>query len=964
MLTSRLTTLGGFAFKVKGVPAPGLATRKARALMTFLIMNRGANVARERLLETFWPDVDPDHARASLSTALSMIRAGLRTIGTEAEGFILTTKSVVQWNADARVDAEQFAELAGRDDASASRAAVRLYRGDFLEGDYDDWTVAQRERLTTLYETVLTRAVKMSRDPEAARLLIARNPFAEDAYATLIETELEAGRRAAAAALGERCRKALCEVGEKPSEAFEERFGHVKVRTLDVPPSNLPRQTTTFVGREAELAEVEALLAKSQLVTIVGSGGVGKTRAAVRAAADVLRTYDDGVWFADLATVSGEDAVIPEIASAFGVKSTGFRTLFDHVLAHLKHKRLLLVLDNCDHVVAEAARVVDAIVAVSPGVTVLATSRERLGAYGEHVYRLPSLGVPPLGKEMGAEEALKFGAVALFLARASANDTSFAFADDKVNAVIEICRHLDGIALAIELAAARVTTLHVHELLDRLRKEFRFLKGDDRTVHPRYKTMRATLDWSYEWLSEEEKAMFRRLGIFRGGWTIETIYAVGVDESLDEFAVLDHLWPLVNKSLVAVEFGAESQRYRLTEPLRQYALELLKEQGEVDATASHHARYFTEFARQASANWTQVPDVTFVANFETEIDNIRAALEWSLSQRKDPVLGAELAAYLGPFWFTQRYHEGLRWLGVAQAAITYDEHPGLSVAIANHRLRAYLQAPELDEALRVGEGALGPARQLGDEWLLTRLLMFYGAALLGANRVDEAEDALKESLEVTQRVGDHYRSSWNLWSLAKLYRKRGKFDVARDFAVRMAAAFDQLQRPLDRNRWVALTGLARTEELDGRLSRAIELCREAHSVTQVTKDVLGSVHVQHYLGALLLLSGAVTEARTNGRSLVKLSTDELFPHGIPPALQILAGVASQTARHELAARLLGFAEAGFQRRGLARDFWVEVEPEWFIRPLRDHFGETKLAELMAEGASWSEDRAIEEALEI
>ncbi|MBV9103450.1 MAG: hypothetical protein JO060_07645, partial [Candidatus Eremiobacteraeota bacterium] len=763
--------------------------------------------------------------------------------------------------------------------------------------------------------------------------------------------------------LAENCRKALAEVGEKPSEAFEQRFGHIKLRSLEVPPSNLPRQATSFVGRDAELAEVKNVVAKSQLVTIVGAGGVGKTRVAIRAGAEVLFSYDDGVWFADLATVSGDDAVILEIASAFGVKSTGFGALLDHVLSYLKQKRLLLVLDNCEHVVAEAARVVEAILNACPGVTVLSTSRQSLGVTGEHVYRLPSLDVPSAEERLGAAAAMKFGAVALFLERATAADARFAFTDDNASAVVEICRRLDGIALAIELAAARVTTLNVHHLLERLRGQFRLLKVQERAAHPRHQTMHAALDWSYEWLTDEEKALFRRLAIFRGGWTVETIYAAGVEESLDEFAVLDKLWPLVNKSLVAVELRADSQRYRLMEPLRQYGLERLRERGEFEKTALGHARYFTEFARRAGSKWLKVPELEFLATIEQEIDNLRAALEWTLAQGNDRVLGAEIATHLGPFWFTQYYHEGLRWLEMARAAVTFEEHLALSVALALHRLRAYLQT-NLKEAIRVAEEALPPARALGDEWALVRLLFLYGWALVVVNRLDEAEPILKESLEIAERVGDGYRAAWDCWTLARLNRRRGSFDIARTFSIRMAETYDQLHLQLDRNRWTCLSERARLAQLDGHLARAIEWARDGYEGTQLTKDVLGGVHAEYYLGVLLLLAGDVDEARTHGHSVLKRSTEEFFPHGIPPALQLLAGVAAQRGEHERAARLLGFAEARFRVQAFPRDTYVEVDREWFIGPLRTHFGDVRLAELMADGAAWSEERAVADGLKV
>lgn len=724
-------------------------------------------------------------------------------------------------------------------------------------------------------------------------------------------------------------------------------------------PYNLPVHVTSFIGRSDELSEVSALLANTRLVTIVGTGGVGKTRLAVQVAAKLLDAYVDGVWFADLATIAGESSVVTEIASALGVKSSGFTTLLEHVVARLRHKRLLLVLDNCEHVVAEAAHVVDTIVAACAQTTILATSRERLGAHGEHVYRLPSLAVPRFGEKLDADQALRFGAVALFLARASASDARFTLTDDNVGAVIEVCRHLDGIALAIELAAARVTALNIYQLLERLHKEFRLLRGHDRAVHPRHQTMRAALDWSYEWLSDAEKALFRRLGIFRGGWTLETIYACEMDQSLDEFAVLDQLWPLVSKSLVAVEFRGRSQRYRLMEPLRQYALELLKEHGEFDATAHHHARYFKEFARQAGSQWLRVPELTFLATFEEEIDNIRAALEWTLLQRNAPVLGAELASHVGPFWFTQYYHEGLRWLDMAQAAVTYETHPAVSVAIALHRIRSYMQT-DVNEGIRISEEALGPARDLGEVPPLLRLLMLYGILLTVADRLDEAEAVLEEAREIAERV-DRFRLQYILWGLAKVNRKRGNLDLARSLSIQMAEAHEQSRLPDDRNRWSILAERACAEQLDGHLDHAIELCRKAHRGTQLTNDVPGGIQAEYHLGVLLLMAGNVDEALIHGRSVLRLSTEELFPHGIALALQLLAGVATHGAQHELAARLVGFAEARTSAQLVGT---VNVDPEWFLAPLREHFGNTPLTELMAEGAAWSEDRAIQGALTI
>ncbi len=932
--------------------------------MAFLALNPRTDISRERLLELFWPDTDAEHARNRLKTVLSNIRRCVKATGLDPDDCIVANKAVVRWTTDTAVDALQFAALATHEDAAASQEALQLYRGDFLEGDYDDWAVAERERLAALYESVLARAVRIRRDSEAARWLLARNQYAEEAYAVLIEAELRAGRSTSATVLVERCRKALSEVDEKPSAAFEERFGYIGRRSLDVPTSNLPRQTTSFVGRDVESSEVKALLTKSRLVTIVGAGGVGKTRVALHVGAQLRDAFEDGAWFVDLAKVSGADSVVPEIASAFEITSQGFSALFDRVLSHMKHKRLLLIIDNCEHVVGEAARVAGSVLTACPQITILATSREApLGVGGEQVYTLPPLDVPPPEGKLAAEDTLKFSAVALFVERARAVDAHFAFTDNNASDVAEICRRLDGIALAVELAAARVKTLSVHQLLERLREQFQYLKGVDRAAHPRHQTMRATVDWSYEWLSEAERAMFRHLAIFQGGFMIEAVPAVWDVEPLDELSVLDNLSSLANKSLVAVKVSAQSQRYRLMEPLRQYGLERLKEQHEFDETVRRHAQYFAEFARQAAENWRKTPELVWLGNIEADLDNIRAALEWSLSRRNDPMIGAQIVEHLGAFWFSRHYHEGLRWLELAQAAATYEDNPTLAVAIAAHRARSYSQA-NMGEALRVCEEAIGFARSVSEEVHLRRLLFFYGAALAAFNRLDEAEAAATESLERAERAVDKYRIAFNLWLLARLNRKRGNLDVARQLSNRMAVEYESMKLLYDRNRWVILTERARAAQLDGHTDRAIELCREAHSLALLTQDPLGDVQAEFCLATLLLMSGAVAEARNHGRAVLELSRDELMPHGITFALQILAGVATQRDQRDVGARLLGNAESRFREQPVMRDTFVDVDPYYFMKPLLDRFGDVRLAELMAEGAAWSEDQAVEEALKV
>jgi predicted ATPase/class 3 adenylate cyclase len=325
-------------------------------------------------------------------------------------------------------------------------------------------------------------------------------------------------------------------VGEGPQEIFP------PLRSLEALPNNLPLQLTSFVGREDELAEIRALLDKTRLLTLVGTGGVGKTRAALQVAADLLDGSGDGVWFVDLAPLREASLIAPEIAATLGLTVAPDRTPAEVIIAYLKPRRLLLVIDNCEHLVAGAAAVIDAILRACPRISIIATSREGLNVAGESVHRMPSLSVPPPKSALSAAEAATYGAVALFAERAHAADDRFTLTDQNAAIVADVCRRLDGIALAIELAAPRVKVLAVEQLSRRLDERFRILTGGSRSALPRQQTMRALIDWSYDLLSDTEKAVFRRAGVFVGGFTLESATAVcGFDGRLDEWEVLETL---------------------------------------------------------------------------------------------------------------------------------------------------------------------------------------------------------------------------------------------------------------------------------------------------------------------------------------------------------------------------------------------------------------------------------------
>lgn len=352
-------------------------------------------------------------------------------------------------------------------------------------------------------------------------------------------------------------------------------------------PNNLPRQVTPLIGRQGDLNKVVRLVRAHPLTTLVGTGGVGKTRLAIRAGETLLEESRDGVWLVELAALNEPASVVQAIASTLSLGERDDEPLLDVVSQYLQSRRLVLIVDNCEHLVDEAARVIDAIVQHAPNVRILATSREPLSIAAEHVYRVPSLAVPSKNV-LSAEEARRYAGVALFAERAEAAHPDFELTDDIAPVVGEICKRLDGIPLAIEVAAARVLALTPHLLLHRLEAHFAVLESDSRTALPRQQTMHALIDWSYDLLSEQEQRLFRRVAIFAGGWTLGAAETVCADESAD---ILDRLTSLVEKSLVVADIATDSTRYRLLEATRAVALEKLTATGERESLSRRHAEY-------------------------------------------------------------------------------------------------------------------------------------------------------------------------------------------------------------------------------------------------------------------------------------------------------------------------------------------------------------------------------------
>ncbi|HKU69032.1 MAG TPA: adenylate/guanylate cyclase domain-containing protein [Candidatus Baltobacteraceae bacterium] len=740
------------------------------------------------------------------------------------------------------------------------------------------------------------------------------------------------------------------------------------LRSLDVLPNNLPLQATSFVGREHVVSEIKSLIASHRLVTVVGSGGAGKTRCAIQVAAELLDGSGDGVWLVELAPVSDPDFVVNAIAQVLNVQEQPDRSLLDTLVAYLKRKRLLLVLDNCEHVMAPVRTVVSALLSTCGDVHMLATSREPLNVSGEATYRMPSLAVPDTAELLRAEEASRFGAVQLFVERALLSNNRFGLTEENAPHVAEICRRLDGIPLAIELAAARVKVLSPQQLAQKLDERFRVLTGGDRSALPRQQTMRALIDWSYDLLSNDERALFRKLAIFAGGFTLETAAAVCSDGELDEIVVLDLLSSLVDKSLVQAEDAGSATHYRLLESTQQYAREKLREAGEEATVAKAHALAFVALAEQLDETYETTPDRLWYAQAEAELENFRAALAWSFGGQGEVLLGQRAVSALRFAWWQLRSAEGRRWVQAAQERIT-DDTP--ETVVAGLDLTEAHCASALNQhkaALTPAERAVARYRVLHDPRRLAEAERIAGNSLLYAGNIAEGEGLLQHALEEARTHGARKLAASTLGSLATARQIAGDVAGARDCsALAIAAA-----RTAGAERLAALVALnlAETEFVGGDAARALQLADEAVHAYRTLRGTRAVGVVLGNMAAYLVALQRYDEARTAAHQALTAVRDTQHAVMLAFTLQHLAAIAALRADAgdgrlddlRRAARTIGYVDACLAALEALREQTERREYDAMLPVLRDALGTDELAKLMAEGGAWSEDQAVAEAM--
>jgi predicted ATPase/class 3 adenylate cyclase len=679
-----------------------------------------------------------------------------------------------------------------------------------------------------------------------------------------------------------------------------------RLRSIDNPglPNNLPPQPTSFIGRDTELAEVKALFATTRLLTLAGIGGTGKSRLSLQVAADLLDQFPDGVWLVELAPLS-DPALVPQaVAQVLNVGEEPGKTPAQTLEQWLRPKHLLLILDNCEHLLPACAALAANLLRNCPQVHILGSSREPLNVTGEQTYRVPSLSLPDPKQAQTVESVSQYEAVALFIERAQSVHPSFTVTEANAPAVAQVCVHLDGIPLAIELAAARVRSLSPEEINTRLSQRFRLLTGGSRDVLPRQQTLRALIDWSYDLLTDQEKALLCRLSVFAGGWTMETSEAVCSGTPVEDFEVLDLLTALVDKSLVAAVPTKSGTRYHLLETVRQYAHDRLREAGEEAAIRARHRDEFLRLAERARPEIQGPGQQIWLDRLEEEHDNLRAALDWCLEDPEGAQPGLRLAADLFFLWWMRGYFtEGQRQYAAALA------RPGAQARTAA-RARTLGRAGGLislygdADARPLFEEGLAIAREIGDRKIEANLWCNLGDIATG-NDLPAARTALERSLEIHRELGNRPGIAHAALLLGNVAHSEGDDTAARALHEESLAINRALGNPQKTGH--ALWCLARDDSAQGDYPRVRALLEECIALFRGLKDRWG-------LSAALALAGAVAlEAAyyDQARPLLIEHLQQVEKMGMrrsaPWVLRCLGRLAVEHQEWARAARLLGAA---------------------------------------------------------
>ncbi len=727
------------------------------------------------------------------------------------------------------------------------------------------------------------------------------------------------------------------------------------LRSLGVRSYHLPHPLTQLIGRARDLEEVRNRLGRYRLLTLTGSGGSGKTRLAIESGYLFVDEFPDGVWFVELGPLDDPQLVAEQICGTIGVAVHGSRSAVDCAVGFLKEKRALLILDNCEHLIGAVAAIVEAISTECASMALLTTSREPLGVPGESIYRVPRLAVPGTD-DITTVTALDYPAIQLFVERATAVTENFELTDSNLEAVVSICRQVDGIPLAIELAVPRLRMMRPEWIAARLRDRFRLLGSGSRTVEPRHRTLQTLFDWSYNLLDEREQTLLRRLAVFAGGWNVDSAVAVVSGEPVEPDDILDLITALADKSLVVADLTAEVPRYRLLETTRQYSLEKLRETGE-RGRRRLLAEYLVRFFAGATASWPTMSTAEWMSAYEPEIENLRAALEWAFGPDGDKSLGMHLTSFSLRIWDElSLLPERERWFRTAILSVDDDTPAAVKArlwlgctSISEHGDRS-----AFDAALK----AVDLFRTFDDQLDLGEALTKAGASILTPERREEAARYLDEALDILRNSNTKQLASC-LRSAAVSAYFDGDYDTARS---RIKECVSVTKIVGDEHGLAnAMIALAELEFAAGENETAISIVRrtidEGHCNRRQLTLCVGN------LTSYLLAADRLSEAKLTSFNGLHKAKALGWPAAIVRIVELIALIAGLGGDLERAARLIGYTEGFYALETASREITEKVSYERLLRILEDSLGPDALAKYRWEGARLRESQIVQMAME-
>ncbi len=984
--------LGGFHLLDGDTPLTSLNSPRLQALLAYLWLHRHAPQPRAHLAFLFWPDSTEAQARTNLRYLLHLLRHTLP----QADHFVHVDPQVLQWRPDApfTLDVADFERMVAAAEQAevptevraALEKAVTLYQGDLLPSCYDDWLLSERERLSQRFSVALERLILLletERDYRPAiryaQRLLQHDPLHEATYQHLIRLHALSGDRASALRLYHTCTTVLeRELGVAPSPATQAAYEALLLKTPPTPPlappappfpptrrHNLPIPLTSFIGRVREQAEVRRLLTTTRLFTLTGAGGCGKSRLALAVATDRVADYPDGAWLVELAALADPLLLPQAVATTLDVREEPQRPLIATLANALQSRVLLLVLDNCEHLIDACAHLAHTLLSACSQLQILATSREPLGLAGETVWPVPPLSLPDSWHLPSVERLGQVEAIQLFVERAGAALPTFALTAENAPAVAQVCQRLDGMPLAIELAAARVKVLTVPQIAARLDDCFKLLAAGSRTIVSRHQTLRAAIDWSYELLSEQERVLFQRLAVFEGGFTLEATEGVCAGRGIEPDDILELLSHLVDKSLVVV--GTQQQgreaRYRLLETIRQYARDKLLGSAEAEIIRQQHAAYYLTLAEQAELKLQGLEQLAWLDRLEVDHDNLRAALRWSRAEAQAGETGLRLAGALGMFWYLHGYwSEGRGWLeGMLTQTEVLGRTPARAKALMGAGMLAHHQGDYGQAGLLLGE-SLTLYRELGDKVGSAWSLYFLGQIVSDQGNYEQAAVLLGDSVMLFRQSADKWGTALSLCVLGWVTYYLDDYELAAMLCQESLALNQELGYP----RGVAwalfcLGAVALSRDDDG---QAVTLCEESLALFRQLGIKDGIAWLLYTLGYVALFQGDYGRAASRFVQSLVMRREMGDKVRIAHCLAGLAGVAGAQGRSAPAARLFGAAAALLDTLGASLNPIGRAVYDRNLVAVRALMDEAAFEAAWAEGRAMSQEQAIAEALRV